>query len=124
MKFWPFDEIPCFLSPKAAIGLSLVLLFGAACTTPVPAPTQDKGHQTYRVGASDVLHIVVLPDPQVERDVTVRFDGKISMDLIGDVDAAGHTTEEIAASIQKSIAKFKRDARVTVYLVDTQATQV
>ncbi len=129
MKLRPFDEIPKFqfskvLSPKAFVSLSLLLLFGAACASPVPAPTRDEAHETYRVGASDSLQIIVLPEPEVERTVTVRLDGKISMDLIGDVQAAGKTTVEIGEEIQNRILRFKRDARVTVYLVDTQATQV
>ncbi len=129
MKLRQFDEIPKFqfpkvLSPKAFLSLSLLLLFGAACAAPVPAPTRDEAHETYRVGASDSLQVIVLPEPEVIRTVTVRFDGKISMDLIGDVHAAGKTTEEIAQVIQERIVRFKRDARVTVYLVDTQATQV
>lgn len=124
MKLQPFNPIPNFLSLKTFVSLSLLLLFTVACRTPLPAPTRDVGHETYRVGASDSLQIIVLPEPEVERTVTVRLDGKISMDLIGDVQAAGKTTEEIGEAIQESISRFKRDARVTVYLVDTRATQV
>lgn len=123
MKLLPFKEIFQFLSPKAT-GLALLVLFGTACVSTTPAPTQDRGHDTYRIGASDVLQIIVLPEPELQRDAVVRLDGKISVDLIGDVQAAGQTTEQIAAEIQERIKRFKRDALVTVYLLDTQATQI
>ena len=68
----------------------------------------------YRVGPPDLLDITILPDPVIEREVVVRPDGMISVDLVGDIPAAGRTTEEIAADVEARIGRFKRDARVTV----------
>jgi len=73
----------------------------------------------YIVGAPDELSILVLPDPVIERTVTVRPDGMISVDLIGDVQAGGKTPMEIAAAIQESISRFKRDAVVNVTVVSS-----
>jgi polysaccharide export outer membrane protein len=66
------------------------------------------------VGAPDQLAIHILPDPVIERVVRVRTDGMISVDLVGDVRAAGRTPLEIASDIQQQIARFKRDAVVNV----------
>ena len=68
----------------------------------------------YIVGAPDVLLVNILPDPVIEREVVVRPDGMISIDLVGDIRAAGRTPLEIAKDIEQSIGRFKRDASVSV----------
>ncbi|MEE2665547.1 MAG: polysaccharide biosynthesis/export family protein [Myxococcota bacterium] len=104
---------------RRAASLGAVLLAGlllAACASnPVPPmPMSMPMSETYRVGAPDVLAIHVLPDPEIARAVTVRPDGFVTVDLIGDVEAAGRTTTQIAEEIQQRIRRFKRDASVTV----------
>lgn len=94
-------------------GALLAILFLGACASQAPQPPLPTP-ETYRVGAPDVLAIHVLPDPAIMRTVTVRPDGFITFDLIGDVEAGGRTTAQIAEDIQRRIGRFKRDASVTV----------
>jgi polysaccharide export outer membrane protein len=95
--------------------LVLTVLLAAACATPAPMPPPAKpAEATYKVGSPDTLFVSILPAPTLERTVVVRPDGKISIDLIGDVQAAGRTTEEIASEIETRVRRFKRDARATV----------
>ena len=75
--------------------------------------------QGYVVGAPDTLLVTILPDPEINREVRVRPDGMISIDLIGDVQAAGQTPFEIAQAIQEEIGRYKRDATVNVSVVDS-----
>src|SRR5262245_1339008 len=109
------------------LGAASALLFAAglaACAgggAGAP-PGPEKGQ--YRVGPPDQLKITVLPEPVIEREATVRPDGMISVDLIGDVAASGRTPEEIAKDIETRIGRFKRDARVTVALAQALSTQV
>ena len=56
----------------------------------------------------------MLPDPVIERNVTVRPDGMITLDLIGDVQAGGRTTDQISVSIRQKMGRYKRDAADTV----------
>lgn len=107
-------------------GLALVALFSLACaTTPNPAPAPRSGtFAEYRVGAPDELLVVVLPDPAITRTARVRPDGMISLDLIGDVPAAGRTIDEISADIEKRISRFKRDPSVTVQLTSALSTGI
>jgi polysaccharide export outer membrane protein len=95
----------------------------ACAGTATPPPARDVA-STYTVGAPDQLHVTVLPDPAIERDLTVRPDGMISLDLIGDVPAAGRTIGEIAADVERRISRFKRDASVTVSLVTAQSNSI
>ncbi len=99
----------------------LTLLAGCVGTAGPPAAPAA---QPYKVGPPDQLVVTILPDPIIERQVVVRPDGMISIDLIGDLAASGRTTEEIAAEIEKRIRRFKRNARVTVALFQSLSAQV
>lgn len=95
------------------------LLLSIGCAGPLTPPPKAPPVAAYVVGAPDQLRVHVLPEPEIERQVRVRPDGMISVDLIGDVQATGLTPEQIAASIQERIARYKRDAVVNVTLVDS-----
>jgi polysaccharide export outer membrane protein len=116
------------LAHRAAGGsLALLLVLGlggcAGTVGGLPAGGPDSAG-SYRVGPPDELRVSILPDPVIERDVVVRPDGMISIDLVGDVPAAGRTTEEIAADVETRIGRFKRDARVTVSLAAALSSEV
>jgi polysaccharide export outer membrane protein len=101
----------------------LVLSAVLGCASQVPPPKVGPP-VAYRVGAPDVLLVTILPDPVIERTVIVRPDGAITIDLVGDVPAAGRTSAQIAADLEKRIARFKRDARATVAVQDARSTGV
>jgi polysaccharide export outer membrane protein len=103
-----------------AFALGILLLHSVGCSGPDPtAPPSAPPITGYIVGAPDLLSINILPEPEINREVRVRPDGMISIDLIGDIQAAGRTPFEIAQSIQDSIGRFKRDASVNVSVVDS-----
>jgi polysaccharide export outer membrane protein len=106
--------------------LALVALTGAGCASAPKAYGPPPSPETlpYQVGPPDQLSITILPDPVIERQATVRPDGMISIDLVGDVPAAGRTTTDIANDIQQRIARFKRDASVTVSLASSLSTEI
>lgn len=99
--------------------LLIALPLAAGCSTTVTAPPPAPPIESYIVGAPDNLRIHVLPEPELLRDVRVRPDGKISIDLVGDVQASGKTPFEIAQDIQREIRRFKRDAMVNVSVVSS-----
>lgn len=111
-------------SAFAVAVVGLTLLGPIACsTTPRPPPGIDPT-TTYRVGPPDQIQISILPEPAIERDLTVRPDGKVSLDLIGDVQAAGLTAEEIAESVRVAISRYKRDASVTVTVLSAESDTI
>ena len=109
----------------ALAGILIAGLAGCASTpSQTSAPPVISAPIEYRVGAPDILQVIILPDPVIEREVVVRPDGFISVDLLGDVPAAGRTCEEIAADITKRIARYKLDPAVTVSVRSAQSNTV
>ena len=68
----------------------------------------------YEIGAEDQLNVNVWNEPNVSRTVPVRPDGKISLPLIDDVQAAGLTPMQLAMSIAEKLKKFIAEPQVTV----------
>lgn len=110
-------------SRQKAARLFMALVFFVGCASPV-APPAAPPVERYRVGPPDRLSVSILPEPEILREVVVRPDGMISVDLIGDVPAAGRTPEEIAGDIESRIGRFKRDASVTVSLAAALSDQI
>ncbi len=98
--------------------LALVVAALGCATKPQPPPTAPM-IEGYVVGAPDELAVHILPDPEISREVRVRPDGMISIDLVGDVQAAGRTPMQIAQDIQQQIGRFKRDAVVNVTVISS-----
>lgn len=107
-----------------ALGLMLAPALGCASYDPQPEPQPAKEFGTYRTGPPDQLLVSVLPEPLLERTVTVRPDGMISFDLVGDIKATGRTLDEIGAEIESKIGEYKRGARVTVALAGSLSISV
>jgi len=96
-----------------------------AATPPAPAPpkaaTEDPG---YIIGVEDVLNISVWKEPELSRSVPVRPDGKISLPLLNDVQAAGLTPQQLGASIRDGLKKFISDPEVTVIVTAVNSRRV
>ncbi len=80
-----------------------------------PEMTQSKADvNTYIVGPEDVLAISVWKEPDLTRVVPVRPDGKITLPLVGDIVASGHTPKQLQESITKSLTSYVAAPDVTV----------
>ncbi len=85
---------------------------GATAAQDVVGAPQD-GY-VYRIGPEDVLEIEVRDNPDLSRSYAIRPDGRIAMPLIGDVEAVGLSTKELAARIATALERFIRQPVVTV----------
>jgi len=85
-----------------------------------PAPITDE----YRIGPGDKLRIEVYKDAQLSQSVQVRPDGKITLPLIGDLEANGNTPLELRDTIAKSLKEFITNPTVTVIVVEALASKV
>ncbi|MFN3324454.1 MAG: polysaccharide biosynthesis/export family protein [Bryobacteraceae bacterium] len=70
--------------------------------------------RTYKIGPEDVVVVRVWREPELSGAIVVRPDGKIAMPLIGEVEAAGATPEELNGRIIEALSKFMNRPEVTV----------
>jgi polysaccharide biosynthesis/export protein len=85
-----------------------------------PATTDS----TYVIGPEDVLNIDVWKEQEISRSVPVRPDGKISLPLLNDVQAAGLTPMQLQASIMEGLKKFISDPQVTVIVTQINSQKI
>ncbi|SFR40341.1 polysaccharide export outer membrane protein [Marinobacter gudaonensis] len=68
----------------------------------------------YILGATDVVSVSVWRNEDLSISVPVRPDGKISVPLVGDVQASGRTPEQLASAIRTSLSEYIREPQVSV----------
>ena len=78
----------------------------------------------YTIGADDTLKISVWKEPEMSVNLPVRPDGKISMPLLDDMQAAGMTPMQLAGSIREKLKKYIADPRVTVVVTAMNSQRI
>lgn len=102
----------------------LLVALAAACSSLPEAPTEPEpiqvaaGAESYRIAPGDDLQIFVWQDRDLSLKVRVRPDGRISMPLLADVDAAGRTPAELGRELERRLAEFVQRPLVTVIVTD------
>ena len=101
---------------------------GVPNAAPSAAPTsasepkpQAVSSDTYIIGESDLLSITVWHEPDLTRMVPVRTDGKITLPLIGDLEAAGQTAEQLRVAITTKLKRVMEDPNVTVIVQEPRS---
>jgi len=77
----------------------------------------------YVIGPEDVLEIKFWQDGSLDADVKVRQDGKISLDIIGELQAAGLTTSELESKIVKQMSRYNKAISQSVVRVTSYGYQ-
>lgn len=90
-----------------AVALIMALLLG-----PLSSSAQEV--EAYHIGQGDVLEVHVWGEEALTRTVRVRNDGKVSLPLVDEVQAAGRTPLELKSAIRKSLAEYIENPVVTV----------
>jgi polysaccharide export outer membrane protein len=78
----------------------------------------------YQLGAEDVLMISVWRDEQLTKEVVVRPDGMVSFPLVGDLQAAGRTVDELRAELAKKLTKFIPNPQVSVAVTKVLSNRI
>jgi polysaccharide export outer membrane protein len=107
------------------IALAAVLL---AAITPWVYPlqeTQTVRVNDYRIGPKDLLEITVYELPELNQTVRVSEDGSITLSLLGKVEVAGFTAQELEARLAQLLdQKYTKGAHVTVFIKEYQKVSV
>jgi polysaccharide export outer membrane protein len=78
----------------------------------------------YRLSREDVIEVSVWKEADLSRTMPIRPDGKITLPLIGDVQAEGLKPAELEQNVQKQLAGLVRDPHVTVIVHDVNGSRV
>jgi len=112
----------------AVLGLVAAALLAPGCSTrnPIPPPPDPvpMARDTYAIGVSDLLRVTVWRNPELSADVPVRPDGKISVALIGDVQAEGLSAEDLAQVISRELQEYLAAPDVTVVVLEMNSSYV
>lgn len=114
----------------AALVLSVTIVPTRAQDTEQQSSTEAKAKApatadpNYVIGPQDVLDIDVWKETELTRSVPVRPDGKISLPLLNDVQAAGLTPTQLSEEITTELKKFITDPQVTVIVTQINSQRV
>jgi polysaccharide export outer membrane protein len=96
--------------------------------TPTPAEIAAQAGVTppsdYVIGPDDVLIIIFWREKDLSSEVTVRPDGRISIPLLQDVEAAGLTPEQLQKKLLSLAQRFVEDANITVVVKQINSRRV
>jgi polysaccharide export outer membrane protein len=80
---------------------------------------------SYIIGSEDVLYIHVWgEDKTLSKQITVRIDGKISMPLVDDIQAAGLTPLQLKGKLTERLKDFVEAPNVTVIVMEANSFKV
>jgi polysaccharide export outer membrane protein len=75
----------------------------------------------YRIGVDDRVQVSVWRNPELTVTAPVRPDGKITVPIIGDVQAGGRTPDEVAQSIKEQLSAYIREPNVAVIITELRS---
>jgi polysaccharide biosynthesis/export protein len=78
------------------------------------SPNPVAHDNTFIIGKDDVLAINVWKEPDISRSIPVRSDGKISLPLVGEIQAAGQTPLKLEQDIATRLKDYIEEPEVTV----------
>jgi polysaccharide export outer membrane protein len=125
----------------AALGLSLAVgVFAQEAPKPENKPENTRDAATgaaivavprsydasadFRIGPSDILDISVWKNTELSRTVPVRPDGKISLPLVNDIQAAGFTTVQLRDQLTTRLSEFVPTPEVSVIVREVHSVKV
>lgn len=110
----------------AALLLALTILSAtpANADTTAPPATATGVDKSYLLQPGDLIQVSVWKERDLDRDILIRPDGKISFPLAGDVQAEGRTVVQLEKELAKNIGKYVPDAVVTVVLKSPGGNQI
>ncbi len=113
-------------SQTQAMMLCALMLAAAFSTIRAQEVTESSFPGEYVLGVEDRLSISVWKEPELSRTVIIRPDGKVTCPLVGDIQAAGRTSMQLAADITAALSRFVKEpvVSVTVEQIDSYKVYV
>jgi polysaccharide export outer membrane protein len=100
---------------------AVLILIGACAGAPELAPASTAARapsELYRIGPGDTIKVFVWGNPALSDEVPVRPDGRVSIPLLEDIEAADKTPSELSREIEQQLSAFVTDPLVTVIVTE------
>lgn len=93
----------------------------------ISAPPPDPvalDRDSYVIGPDDLIQVVVWKNPELSVTVPVRPDGRITVPLVDDVQAAGLTTAELKVVLSDKLQEFVKNPEVTAIVTQINSKRI
>ena len=107
----------------STISILVVCIFAAGGFAQLPRE-QRIPEREYVIGIADQLNIQVVNSSLFSRGATVRTDGKITLPLLGDIQAAGLKVSMLKSDLKERFAQYLRDPEFTLSVGSSQSMQI
>ena len=123
-RFIVFSFVVVMLNVSALNATDAADVQASAVDAANPDTSRGAAPDAYRIGPEDILQISVWKNEALSRAVPVRPDGKISLPLLNDVQAAGLTALELREVLAKKLAEYMPSPEVSVIVSDVRSFKV
>lgn len=86
--------------------------------------SSDVSALDYAIGAGDVLQVLAWQEPDFSGEFLVRYDGKLTIPIVGDVSVSGLTPEQVSRLLEGQLSRYIETARVTVTVAQPNSAQI
>jgi polysaccharide export outer membrane protein len=121
-----FSSVAAHAQAVAAASFEAAASNGDAHSAPAPAadPAIASRPSQFVLGAADVIRVNVWKNNDLSQTVTIGPDGFVSLPLLGDVHAAGLTSNQLAQELSGKLATYVVSPQVTVSVIEIRSRQV
>jgi polysaccharide biosynthesis/export protein len=88
---------------------------------PIAHVAPAAANEQFVIGVGDVLAVNVWKEAEISRTVPVRSDGRITLPLIGELEARGRTAKQVEAEVSTRLKEFVSDPEVTVIVQEVHS---
>jgi polysaccharide biosynthesis/export protein len=93
----------------------------ATTATPIARVAPAAASELFVIGVGDVLAVNVWKEAEISRTVPVRSDGRITLPLIGELEARGRTAKQVESEVSTRLKEFVSDPEVTVIVQEVHS---
>ncbi len=111
----------CSIAPRPAAGAPRAAVTVAGDDDKKQGQPPPSVGEEYRLGPGDKLRIEVYKDAQLSQSAQIRPDGKVTVPLVGDVEASGRTPLELRDALTTALKQYMTNPSVTVIVVEATA---
>ena len=109
---------------SALAALIVAVMAGVPAVAGSTEPGDDECRAAYVIGPDDVVDVSVWGNAEISRTVPVRPDGRISLPLLNDIQAAGLTPMELRDKVETALRPYMPEPSVSVLVREIHSVKV